>query len=279
MKSKLTKIAGVGLAIMLLTSLMVFASPASAGVLSMSSEKAIPKTEDFILAPTGVSITDMAVNGDTMYAATGNVDYPLFKSTDGGQSWTDLKTSTSFPTANTITQVAVAPDNADVVCAATSNLTIEYSTNGGSSWSDMSTPTGITTLNDIDVSVAVSGKHYLAVAGANSTPSAVVDTLKLDVGQNWTRRDTADGFGGSTTVHAVKFSPNFNTDKIIAAVTSSTTANVTFQVFRYEAAAWAWNGEITFFNLSDWGNGIDISGSLDSWADNVTAASKAMIDS
>ena len=286
MKNKITKIAGVGLALMLLTSLMVFAAPAaptSAGILAWGNEADIPKTEDYILVAAGTNIVDMAVNGDTIYAATGasttaNITY---KSTDGGQTWASLYTSTKYP-KKAISLIAVAPDNADVVGIVTSDGNTYYSTTGGSSWSSaLGVPAAGYVPYDVDVSPAAAGVHYMAIAAQTGAGVGELYTLKLDIAQNWTARvSTANGAApDQTSMRGVKFSPNFGTDKIITCVSAGGTANVTFQVFRYETDAFTWNGSISFFNATDWGAGIPIQGSLDNWADNVTTASISLIDS
>ena len=286
MKNKITKIAGVGLALMLLTSLMVFAAPVaptSGATLSWGNEANKPKTEDVMLAPAGTNIVDIAVSGDTIYVATGasttaNITY---KSTDGGQTWASLYTSTKYP-KKAVMLIAVAPDDADVVGMVTSDGNTYYSTKGGSSWSSaLGAPATGYVPYDMDVSPAASGVHYMAIAAANATGAAELYTLKLDIAQTWKARvSTANGAApDQTSMRGVKFSPNFGTDKIITCVSENGTNSVWFQVFRYETGAFTWNGSISFFNATDWGAGIAIQGSLDSWADNVTMASISLIDS
>jgi len=259
MKTKLLRILGVGLTMTLLASLLVMATPASAATLLIGSETNVPKEESYILAPTGSSVVDMAVSGSTIFAATGNLSAPLLKSTDGGATWTNLKTSTSFPSTALIDLVAIAPDDPDVVCAVTSNSTVEYSTNGGSSWTDMGVPVaGFDTsgvINGADVSEAVSGVHYLALAGTNTGGTAAeLWTLQLAVGQAWTARASYPGFSvNQTAANAVKFSPNFHVDKSIAIVSGNATS-ATFQIFRYETDAYTWNGSVSF--LTDWATGV-----------------------
>jgi len=271
MKKKVSKILGVALAIGVLTSLLVMPLPASGSMEAWYTEKDIlpmPKTDDCLLAPVAdLNIVDMAVNGDIIYAAvkgaaTGNYTY---KSTDAGATWVSQATKLLYPAAASfIKLVAVAPDDPDVVAIVSDNNTVYYSNNGGASWNNMSVPATGATIEDIDISAAAAGYHYLAAAGTDGT-DAELYTLKLAVAQGWAAR-TGSGAGfhaaGQANVAAVKFSPNFATDKMITCVSGNATDNSTyFQVFRYESGAWAWNGSIAYFSAAaqaDWGTGIAI---------------------
>jgi photosystem II stability/assembly factor-like uncharacterized protein len=94
----------------------------------------------------GIDITDIEASGDTVYAGTDNSTLPLYKSTDGGMTWSSLANTTSFPTGVSVKAIAIAPDDPDVVAFVTSANAIEYSTNGGSSWTNLSVPSDTTRL-------------------------------------------------------------------------------------------------------------------------------------
>jgi hypothetical protein len=274
---------GVGLTLALLSS-MLMATPAAAGTLSISAESDIPDTEENVLAPAGADILDMAVNGDTIFAAIGNTaaNNYVYKSTDGGAGWTSLHSTTSYPSGDNALLVAVAPDDPDVVCAVFDDFHVEYSSNGGSSWSDMGIPTGATSIMDLDVSVSSGGAHYIAVGGAAGT-EAELWTLKLDIAQSWSARaDSKESPSGNFSANqdviaAVKHSPNFGTDKIILAV-SGNTNSATLNAFRYESGAYTWNQGITFFNV-DWGTGVALGDIATAISGGVAAASIAIPDS
>ena len=70
MKKKISNIWGVGLVVMLVTTLLLSAAPVSAGTLSWSSET-IPETTGEVLAP-GSDVNDFEVSGDaqTVYAVS-----------------------------------------------------------------------------------------------------------------------------------------------------------------------------------------------------------------
>ncbi len=112
---------GVGLTLALLTSLLVGAAPtpASATALFPYEESNYPKIVSEFLRP-GMDAVDMAVNGDTVYVASGTVNL-LFKSVDGGKTWNDMGTTTDYPTGVAINKVAVAPDNKNIVAMVTAN--------------------------------------------------------------------------------------------------------------------------------------------------------------
>jgi hypothetical protein len=285
MKSKLKKIMGVGLAIALLSSLMVAVIPASAGTLVISDQDdvtALRDGEDYILAPPGISIVDLAVNGDVILAATGDTTYPLFRSKDGGVTWTDMSTTTDFPSGSAINKVAIAPDDADIVTIATTAGATYYSNNGGDKWNDMDTPT--TDIYDIDVSVDVDGIHFLAAGGTTGTPGTPeLYVLELDVGKSWAARSSGGTSANFTPnqdqINAVKFSPNFDIDRIIVCVSGdNSTGEAWLQVFREEEDAYTWNGNITFFDETDWDTGVELTDDLETITGGIASASIAMIE-
>ena len=274
MKRKFSRIVGVGLAFMLLASLMVFAAPVSAATLLWGSEKP-PSTTGNVLGPDGININDLAANGDTIYAATDDAYGGLYKSTNGGETWVSLESATSYPTSVDINYVAVAPDDPDVVIFGHSGNKVEYSSNGGSSFTDLLTIETGAVIKSIDVSAGPT--RYVAVGGDNSTAPRMW-TLKLAMAQAWVNRTeyptatTTNFTANQDSVMAVKFSPNFATDKIITCVSGNDTAAY-FQVFRYETGAYTWNGAITYYSSADWGTGVSIA----TLTSALTSASIALI--
>ncbi|MFC1957606.1 WD40/YVTN/BNR-like repeat-containing protein [Chloroflexota bacterium] len=272
MKTKFSRILGVGLSVMLLASLLVVGAPTSASSLSLGAESDIPKTSSLVLAPASISIVDVAASGDVIYATTNSTTYQLFKSNDGGATWSDISSSTSFPSGVTIKAIDIAADNPEVVAFLHSDNETELSTDGGASWTDLNGPTVYANLNDIAVSSG--STTYVAIAGDNSTPSAELWTLKATAGTSWTAESGEDGektYTGVSTGMAVEFSPNFTTDKIINVVTGNGT-DADLQVFAYTSSTVRnWNDSITGFE-SDWANGIP----LDTIAGGLAAASIAL---
>ncbi len=168
------------LALMLALSLFSAALPSIAATGTWTAQ-----TSDInlLLAPAGVDIIDLAVNGDTMYAATGaTTDNITYTSTNGGATWTSLYTTTSYPKRPTLL-VTVAADNASVVAIVSDENKVYYSTNSGSSWSTLGIPATGATINDIDVSKGPT--HYVAAGGQTTGGVAELWTMKLPACLCW----------------------------------------------------------------------------------------------
>ena len=81
---------------------------------------------------------------DVIYAGTGEGFYNydaivgdgMFKSIDGGETWTQLSSTTSNSNFRFVNRIIVDPDNPDIVLAAT-NSGLYRSINGGDSWSEV----------------------------------------------------------------------------------------------------------------------------------------------
>jgi len=272
MKKKISRLLGVGLTIALLASLMVAVAPASAATLSWGAEKDPTDLLDNVIVP-GISITDVAANGDIIYAATDNSDLPLYKSTDAGATWTSLASTTSFPTGVSVKAVAVAPDDADYVAIITSANEVEYSSTGGSSWTDLNKPSdtspAVTAATISAIDIAPGSTRYLAVGGNTTGSAAELFTIKLTMAETWqARMSGASGITPlQTNVKAVRFSPGWATEKGVAVISGNASSS-TFQLFRYELGDYDWNGSIDYLSASDWGTGLvltpttAISGSL-----------------
>ena len=174
MKKKISRIWSVGLVVILAASLLLSAAPVSAGTLGFSSET-LPSTSSNILVTTaGLDIVDLAVSGDgtTMYAATAGVDNKIYKSTDGGRTWSGL----TAPTIAAVNLVAVAPDDPSIVVifgGVGTNLVAFASTDSGGNWSSLGTVQDVATapatqIWDIAVSPPDGSKHYIAAAGIDA---------------------------------------------------------------------------------------------------------------
>ena len=171
MKKKITRIWGIGFVVILAASLLLSAAPVSAGELSWGSETIVSTTGNRI-GPAGVDVVDLAVGGDgtTMWAVTGTTaSIGLYKSTDAGLTWSKKTNPTGIGT--TITGVAIAPDDADIVAIIADTVEVYATINGGTDWGDLGTVQSgssvvATALYDIDISQDSAGKHYIAAAGS-----------------------------------------------------------------------------------------------------------------
>jgi len=256
LKKKISRIMGVGLAVVIVTSLLIAVLPVSAGTLSWSDESLPSTTSKVIEADV---ITDMAIgpDGSTIYTTFDTAEGKLYKSTDGGAAWSSL--TSPVDAGGTTDLVAVAPDDADMVVVVdnSANLEVWVSVNGGSSFTSLGTPQDgsadpVTVINDVTVSRELSGKHYIAIAGNDAASGASIHYF------NWGATipewlDAADGdWNGdietATTALAVAFSPNFPSDRIIMAVTTSGAA-IKLQVGSFSSTK-DWNDQVS--NYADY---------------------------
>lgn len=256
MKSNLSKIFGVVVSVAMLMSLLVVGSPAKAGTLAYSTES-LPSGITYVTNAT--SLTDYAVanDGQTIYAVNGNIH--LYKSTNGGSTWSRI--DLSAVNGSTWTYVAVAPDNPSIVAVASNNATgpfVLVSTNGGASggadsWSSAGAITNTVTamaasLTDLAISPAVSNARQVVVTGALTSGLPGVYALNLGgTVASWTDVSAFTGgvVAGSLAgiVHAVQFSPNYLSDRVMTAVAINTaTGNITFNLARFlTATTGQWN--------------------------------------
>jgi len=224
---------GVVLTVALLASLILVAAPAQAAAPLQWNTEAVPGVGGTVLGPAGVDVLDIAVGADgtTIYAAPGaTVANTVYKSTNGGVTWTPVSTLAGGMAALNAIKVAVAPDNNNVVAIANAT-TVYVSTNGGATWGTLGVPTMVggggacIAINDIDVSPA-GPSNVVAVAGNIAGPLMNVWYYPLSVGGTWTDCRTAPFAGQQAATlrsWAVKFSPNFASDQVLTVVTGNAT--------------------------------------------------------
>ncbi|MFC2070587.1 WD40/YVTN/BNR-like repeat-containing protein, partial [Chloroflexota bacterium] len=257
MKKKFSRILGVALTIVLLTSLMVASVPTLAAPLALVPEKNPTNQTGYdYTVLTGVNIVDIATSGDTVYVATDNNSYPLLKSIDGGVTWSNLAGSSLYFGGTTVDSIGMASDDADTIAVLTANNKVLYTTTAGATWSDLGAPTtGISNYYDVAVSSGV--VRNVALVGDNSSSKPVVNTFMVLMGMPWVQRygTAAGASGNTTTAMAVEYSPNYDTDKMLLVVTGNTTTEARLEAFWAEANTW--NDNITHY--IDWGTGIDLS--------------------
>jgi len=240
MKKKISKIWGVGLVLVLVASLLLAAAPVSAATCQVFTDESLPSATGLKLGPAGVDVLDLAVanDGTTIYAACGApAGRLLYKSTDAGETWSNLSATTGLTITNT-DFVACAPDDPDWVVVAdgtAGSIGAWASTNGGSSWGTLGTiqdvaATAATAIYDAAMSPSYSGKHYIALAGtdavlplddADNAPAVYYFVLG-DAAPSW--KDAVLNFttplvvGQIDAMKAVEFSPNFASDNLMVVV-------------------------------------------------------------
>ncbi len=170
----------------------------------------------------------MAIDGTLYcYANPSGTSYTLFKSTDGGYSW-----SYTGKVKDTIVDIAVAPDDASIVYYATVSH-IYKSTDAGSSFTKLlPNPGGAgsdnLTITAIDVA-RLDSNSIIAVGTRDTDSSQYGGIYILDEGEllpSW-----IDTNLGNYDVYAVAFSPNFPGDRqLVAVVTDETDTLVTTKI-------------------------------------------------
>ncbi len=178
----------------------------------------------------------MAIDGTLYsYANPSRTSYTLFKSTDGGYSW-----SYTGKVEDTIVDIATSPDDANVIYYATAS-DVYKSTDAGNNFSPLTANPGGAGSNNIGITsidVTQLGENIIAVGTRDTDNSQFGGVYILDENKpfsGWTDTNI-----GNYDVYAVAFSPNFTTDRqLVAVITDETNTIVT-----------------TKFGGSDWGTTI-----------------------
>ncbi|MDD4859538.1 MAG: hypothetical protein PHR56_04970 [Dehalococcoidales bacterium] len=249
----ISKVWSIGLVVILLASMLLSVAPAAAGTLTFSQDTTTPSLTNRLLGPAGLDITDIAVNGNTVYAVgIAGAAMAFYKSTDGGYTWSDLVGNIAAPVVNS-NLVAVAPDNADVVVIVdTVTPGAIVSTNGGSSFSNLALVGPVAGLvYDVDISALSGSTRYIAVAGSAAANTPVLAYFNLGAAAPaWTNAVSAAtwdagaglgaGFPGAAidAIRAVEFSPNFPSDLTVTCVSDEIGVAQRFHAASFNTKKW-----------------------------------------
>jgi len=229
MKTKLTKIFGVGVTLVMLAALLLAAVPASAATMSYSTISAPSAFHNVLVEEDDVDFLVIAPDGKTMFA-WGNAKHILYKSSDGGVTWTTTGiadgTGDLEDIAPDLVAMAISPEyDTDSTVVVASATTVYRSINGGKDFGEVAS----TALDNVAGVVTDATKSITSVDCANYYLGGA---LAIVVGT----KDTTDGeYGGvyvfrtdtiawetqgtiGRDVYAVAFSPNHQTDAQILAV-------------------------------------------------------------
>ena len=255
MKNTILKILGIVLAIAMLSGLLIMAAPTATPVSAANLAWSNVYTP-LMGAGTSAGVYSISGDGKTVYAWTQGqlysgttyslnsvtYNYELYKSADGGFTWSNsgLDTSTppvlSSPTV-TIKQIAVNPGNINDIEAIgydTASGTIYHvyrSINAGQTFYpfDPFTMTPGTVLTSLDVANGSSGLVSILVsfttgfgAGGIALFDSSIGTWRYTGGSGSTDLGTASW--GSLAGLAVKFSTNYANDAAILAVSANSTS-------------------------------------------------------
>jgi len=112
MKKAIKRFWGIGLIVIILSSLFVAPATVSGGNYAFAADTTQPTTTNRLLSAAGIFDVAQTADGATLYAVdTAKV---LYKSTNGGVTWTPA-TASGTTGSTTYDMVAVAPDNASIV--------------------------------------------------------------------------------------------------------------------------------------------------------------------
>ena len=189
------------------------------------------KPGNWVLAPgSDVQHLTMAVDG-TLYAYGKGLTYTLYKSIDGGYSWSYIG-----GVEDNIVDIATEPDVASIVYYATLS-DVYKSTDAGISFTPLPPNPGGAGNNEIEITsidVVRLGSHNIIAVGTKDKDGSEYGGLYiLDESQPFT---WVDSNIGSYDVYAVAFSPNFAFDQQLVAVVTDETD--TFVTTKFGDAGW-----------------------------------------
>jgi hypothetical protein len=248
MKKFIKRFWGVGLVVIILSSLFVSAAPVFAADPLRWESKSGGPSPAFNAISNGNTVLSFAVasNAATMYAATVNASGTggkLWQSVNGGSVWTEITSRLpNYMSFGSVRFVALAPDDANILVVVTNNATtgnnVIISTNGGTTFTDMVLTTVATqSVKGLNVSALVTGGfRYIAVYGSTTGTndaelyyynygSGVGGWFNAVVTANVTGRFIAPGPAAAATIDnivALQFSPNFASDYMAVALSEQT---------------------------------------------------------
>lgn len=269
MKKKLTRIWGVGLVIVLLSTLFIAATPASGAEplrWEMSIDQPFWLPGMYQIAPmTDISDYTIDSTGMTLYIADGTAGSAtggLWQSTSGGYNWSPIGDRLPTGIINTVDYVALAPDDPDVVVVASSGNTsdpagVAISVNGGSTFTSMNFEATVTSVNatmyGLEISPLVTGGYrYITVFGneTGTTNNPFVYSYNYGAGVGSWRNVVSDALWTGPTaaatldsIRALAYSPSFPSDYMAVAI-SEDSGNTTdagtlnLHVLSYNSLGW-----------------------------------------
>ncbi len=216
-----------------LLGLIVPISPATASPAQVKWSRVNIPTEgragNWVLANNSdVQHLTMAIDGSLYcYANPSGTSYTLFKSTDGGYSW-----SHTGKVKGTIAALATAPNDASTIYYATMSH-IYKSTDAGSSFISLSPNPGGAGSNNIEITsidVAPLDSNNIIAVGTRDTDNSQFGGVYI-LNENKPFTGWIDTSPGSYDVYAVAFSPNFTSDgQLVAVVTDEKDTLVTTKI-------------------------------------------------
>lgn len=212
------------------------------------------QTSNIIVSPSEINTIAIGADGTTFYCID-TADNKTYKSVDGGATWPqELSTYLTAAGANLpVWNIAVALDDVNFIVAITDNATpagpkeVFVSSDGGTSWQKAVTGLDLAGkyISCVDISVPYGeGQRDIAIGTRDGGGTGNVWTLKVQAfASGWVNQ----GLPGGGDIMAIKFSPTYNGDNSLVAV--SATAAGTFLNLGYHdviSNTTAWNVAIGY---------------------------------
>jgi len=195
-----------------------------------------------VVACDGKTIWAVVRRGDRNGINQGGAQVMLYRSIDGGISWTDveyLKLATAqsgIENGTLIWDLAIAPDDPNIVAVACADISVNpllqqawISTDNGNTWENTEwPPVGITAGTDLisalDISRAFGDRKILVgTRDGNGIDTNNLQIMKLDGRRQWKIQCVGSTASASVNqligdIVAAKFSPNFPSDRTIVVI-------------------------------------------------------------
>jgi hypothetical protein len=210
---------GLGLIAAICITFPVSSPVAQAGTMQWSVIDTPSSLDNVIVSPSEINDIAIGNDGRTFYA----IDIPnskIYKSLNGGRTWTDLSShvasgGAALPAWNVVT----APDNPNFVVIVTSvgglPRNVFISTDGGASWQNTDSPNA-ENIGTITISPNYGG-YDIAIGTRTGAGNGNIYVLNSTRPGDW----VSQGFIGN--VMALKFSPTYRSDSSLAAISADAT--------------------------------------------------------
>jgi hypothetical protein len=219
-----TRIIGIGLALMLIISLVAIAVPAAAAPPGdmVWIEQSKPGAGAAVIS-NNADVTDWAqcVSTGKVYIAndTATTATTILKSGASGTVWGTITALAAWNPSS----IAVAPDNDNSIAVADNvSNTIYISNDGGTNWSTLPALPAGTKVLDVDISPARSntllGREYAVALADPLAGTATGGVYILGATASWTNVGATVTLGDFYTV---KFSPGYLGDRVLVALSSN----------------------------------------------------------
>ena len=195
----------------------------------------------FAVASDGITIWAIVRRGDRNGAAQGGAQVMLYRSTDGGLSWSDTQycklvaMQSKIENGTFIWDLAIAPDNPDIIAVACADISqspltqeVWISTDKGDNWENAEWPpagitAGVDFISAMDISMDFGGRKILVgTRDGTGLGTNNLQVMEMPNYGHWDAQDTAgtipsaNPFSGD--VLAAKFSSTFASDLTIVVV-------------------------------------------------------------